>query len=85
MEGFKRRPGLGRTAWVDTDAGWRAGLLLEDVAILVNLDGNEASEATAAASLLEALKWRKQQRGPARARGGRKAPRGGGCRWVTDG
>lgn len=60
VKGFKRLPGMGKKAWVAPDAGWRAGVLLDDVAILVNLDGNKASEATTVAFLQEALKRRKK-------------------------
>ncbi len=60
VKGFKRLPGLGRKAWVAPDAGWRAGVLLDDVAILVSLDGKKASEATTVAFLQEALRRRKK-------------------------
>lgn len=58
VKGFKRLPGLGKKAWVAPDAGWRAGVLLDDVAILVNLEGGKASEANVVAFLREALKRR---------------------------
>ncbi len=57
-KGFKRLPGLGKKAWVAPDAGWRAGVLLDDAAILVNLDSKKMSEATAVAFLQEAVKRR---------------------------
>ena len=60
VKGFKRLPGLGKKAWVAPDAGWRAGVLLDDVAILVSLDGKKASEASTQAFLQEALKRRKR-------------------------
>ncbi len=58
VKGFKRLPGLGKKAWVAPDAGWRAGVLLEDAAILVNLDSKKMNEATAVAFLQEAMKRR---------------------------
>lgn len=57
-KGFKRLPGLGKKAWVAPDAGWRAGVLLDDAAILVNLDSKKLSEATVVAFLQEAVKRR---------------------------
>ncbi len=57
-KGFKRLPGLGKKAWVAPDAGWRAGVLLDDAVILVNLDSKKMSEATAVAFLREAVKRR---------------------------
>jgi len=60
VKGFKRLPGLGKKAWVAPDAGWRAGVLLDDVAILVSLEGKKASEASTQAFLQEALKRRKR-------------------------
>lgn len=60
VKGFKRLPGLGKKAWVAPDAGWRAGVLLDDVAILVNLDSKKANEATTISFLQEALKRRKK-------------------------
>lgn len=60
VKGFKRLSGMGKKAWVALDAGWRAGVLLDDVAILVNLDSKKASEATTVAFLQEALKRRKK-------------------------
>lgn len=60
VKGFKRLPGLGKKAWVAPDAGWRAGVLLDDVAILVSLDGKKANEAATVAFLQEALKRRKK-------------------------
>jgi hypothetical protein len=58
VKGFKRLPGLGKKAWVAPDAGWRAGVLLDDVAILVSLEGGKANEANVVAFLREALKRR---------------------------
>ncbi len=58
VKGFKRLPGLGKKAWVAPDAGWRAGVLLDDAAILVNLDSKKMNESTAVAFLQEAMKRR---------------------------
>jgi hypothetical protein len=60
VKGFKRLPGLGKKAWVAPDAGWRAGVLLDDVAIMVSLDSKKASEAATVAFLQEAMKRRKK-------------------------
>jgi hypothetical protein len=60
VKGFKRLPGIGKKAWVAPDAGWRAGVLLDDAAILVSLDGKKANEAATVAFLQEAIKRRKK-------------------------
>lgn len=59
-KGFKRLQGIGKKAWVAPDAGWSAGALFDDIAIVVNLDGKKASEATVVAFLQEAIKRRKR-------------------------
>lgn len=58
VKGFKRLPGVGKKAWVAPDAGWRAGVLLDGAAILVNLDSKKMNEATTVAFLQEAIKRR---------------------------
>jgi hypothetical protein len=60
VKGFKRLNGIGKKAWVAPDAGWSAGALLDDVAVIVNLDGQKASEASTVAFLQEAIKRRKK-------------------------
>jgi len=58
MKGFKRLPGVGNKGWVAPDSGWSAGALVQDVAIVVNLSGKKASEASVVAFLQEAIKRR---------------------------
>lgn len=60
VKGFKRLEGLGKKAWVAPDSGWSAGALLDDAAVVVNLDGKKASEASVVALLQETLKRRKK-------------------------
>lgn len=60
VKGFKRLQGIGKKAWVAPDSGWSAGALLDDAAVLVNLDGQQANEAAVTAFLQEAVKRRKK-------------------------
>lgn len=60
VKGFKRLQGIGKKAWVAPDSGWSAGALFDDLAIVVNLDGKKASEASVVAFLQEAIKRRKR-------------------------
>lgn len=60
VKGFKRLPGIGKKAWVAPDAGWSAGALLDDAAVVVGLDGKKANEAAVVALLQETLKRRKK-------------------------
>jgi hypothetical protein len=60
VKGFKRLQGIGKKAWVAPDSGWSAGALLDDSAVVVNLDSEKASEASVVALLQETLKRRKK-------------------------
>jgi hypothetical protein len=57
-KGFKRLPAIGPKAWVAPDMGWTAGTVDGDHAVVVNLDGKMAGEASVVAFLQETLKRR---------------------------
>ncbi len=58
VKGFKLLPGVGTKGWVAPDAGWTAGTIVDDVAIIVGLDGKKADEAAVVALLKETIKRR---------------------------
>lgn len=59
VKGFKRLPGVGSKGWVAPDSGWSAGAVVKDAAVVVIVSGKKATEASAVALLLEAIKRRK--------------------------
>ena len=60
VKGFKQLPGIGTKAWVAPDGDWSAGALVQTEAVVVELKGKKATEASAVALLQEVIKRRKQ-------------------------
>lgn len=60
VKGFKRLPAVGTRGWVAPDSGWSAGALVLDEAVVVEISGKKATEASAIALLQEVIKRRKK-------------------------
>lgn len=58
VPGFRRLPDVGTRGWVAPDAGWSAGTLIKDEAVVVAVSGEKATEASAIALLKEVIKRR---------------------------
>ena len=60
VKGFRQLPDVGTRGWVAPDSGWSAGALVQDEAIVVEVSGKKATEASAIALLQEVIKRRKK-------------------------
>ena len=60
VKGFRRLRDIGTRRWVALDSRWSAGALVQDEAVVVEVSGKKATEASAVALLQEVIKRREK-------------------------